>query len=195
MQQPDGHIRFKASKEENGVWMTAYVAPTFAGQALPIPAVPLSVPSIATAPSSGSATATSPGTAEAGQGGESSKHGNGVIAGGGGNGAALFSRPQPQSKGKTAGGKRGLGKTDEHVPQKRSPKTRRPKPSSGGGQEVRGLLIDAPASDVEPIAPGLRSAGEGGSQTPWLAIAIGVLIAVLILVGSQWERRRPQVIL
>jgi hypothetical protein len=35
----------------------------------------------------------------------------------------------------------------------------------------------------------------GGSQTPWLAIAIGGLILLLILTGSQLERRRPQVIL
>ncbi len=39
LQQDDGHIRYEASKEENGVWMTAYVAPAFAGRQLPIPPV------------------------------------------------------------------------------------------------------------------------------------------------------------
>ena len=35
LQQPDGHIRYRAREELNGVWMTAYVAPAFAGQPLP----------------------------------------------------------------------------------------------------------------------------------------------------------------
>jgi hypothetical protein len=68
------------------------------------------------------------------------------------------------------------------------------------GEEIRGLLINASGAThangaLEPGAPGLRSAGEGANQTPWLAIAIGGLIVLLILTGSQLERRRPQVIL
>jgi prenyltransferase beta subunit len=193
MQQPDGHIRYQASKEENGVWMTAMVAPAFAGQQLPIPQVPRGAPSSATSPDSDSVTAVSPGTAQAGQGGESAKPGRGVIAGGGGNGAALFSRPQPQSKGKTPGGKRQLNRTDERTPKKQSPKRRRPASSASASQEIKGTLLDV--RDTEPAAPGLHSAGEGGSQTPWLAVAIAGLIALLFLAGSQLERRRPQVLL
>jgi hypothetical protein len=48
---------------------------------------------------------------------------------------------------------------------------------------------------LQPGAPGLRGAGAGAGQTPWLAIAIGGMILLLILAGSQLERRRPQVIL
>jgi hypothetical protein len=69
-----------------------------------------------------------------------------------------------------------------------------------GGQVIKGVLIAAPGTGQPPAAiesgaPGLRSAGAGGSETPWLAIAIGAAIALLILTGSQLERRRPQVIL
>jgi hypothetical protein len=83
LQQPDGHIRWRASSDLNGVWMTAYVAPAFAGQPLPPPAPPRS--SRPSRPPSGE---------------------HGVIAGGGGEGAPLFSRPKPQSRGRTPGGAR-----------------------------------------------------------------------------------------
>lgn len=92
LQEPDGHIRWKRSQDLNGVWMTAYVAPAFAGQAWPIPAAPRTV------------RRPMPPT-QAGQGGGSGS-GPGVIAGGGGGGAPLFSRPRPQSKGRTPGGAR-----------------------------------------------------------------------------------------
>jgi hypothetical protein len=93
MQQPDGHIRYRASEELNGVWMTAYAGPAYAAQPLPPPAPPRN-PAAPAPPSS------------SGQGGEGSQSGSGVIAGGGGDGAPLFSRPQPRSKGHTAGGAR-----------------------------------------------------------------------------------------
>jgi prenyltransferase beta subunit len=93
MQQLDGHIRWKASSDANGIWMTAYVTPAFAGQALPIPRVPR-----AGAPSP--AACTDPG------GGGGGKDEEGVIEGGGGDGAPAVSRPKAGSKGKTAGGGR-----------------------------------------------------------------------------------------
>jgi prenyltransferase beta subunit len=114
LQHEDGSIQWKASSDSNPVWMTAYAAPAFAGDPWPIPAPPYVEP-----PSSGSAgggtgsTPPSPGSAEPGQGGESSQPGSGVIAGGGGDGAPLFSRPQPQSKGRTPGGVRSLTSTHE----------------------------------------------------------------------------------
>jgi hypothetical protein len=254
LQQPDGHIRWKQSKELNGVWMTAYVAPAFAGQALPIPAVPRSVQSRPTSPISGSTTPTAQGTAEAGQGGQSSRPGSGVIAGGGGRGAPLFSRPQPQSRGRTPGGVRLLN--DAHrqaaaqntahssadiAPRNAAPTTSRPPaadrgqatprtaggantsadastirdantigaPNTGGdasrggqtgGRMVEGALIGTPTGthnqrSLPPGAPGLHGAGAGGNQTPWSAIGIGGAILLLVLAGSQLERRRPQVIL
>ncbi len=87
MQQPDGHIRWSQSKDDNGIWMTAYVVPAFAGHALPIPEATFSNASVPPCETNGGAE-------------------TGVIAGGGGKGAPLFSRPKPQSKGKTPGGAR-----------------------------------------------------------------------------------------
>jgi prenyltransferase beta subunit len=106
MQQPDGHVRFEQRKEENGIWMTAYAAPAMFGRQLPLAQVPREARPPAT---SGAVTGgEAPGTAQAGNGGDSSRPGSGVIAGGGGEGAALFSRPLPASKGHAPGGVRQL---------------------------------------------------------------------------------------
>jgi hypothetical protein len=98
MQQSDGHIRYRANQEMNGMWMTAYVAPAFTGNTPVIPDVayedlPSSPPE---APTTG------------GDGGVSESPGGGVIVGGGGSGAPLFSRPEPKSRGHTPGGARQL---------------------------------------------------------------------------------------
>jgi prenyltransferase beta subunit len=240
MQHEDGSIQSSAGSDENPVWMTAYAAPAFSLQPLPPPAVPLEVPS-STPPGPVGGTPAANGTAETGQGGESSQPGSGVIAGGGGRGAPLFSRPQPQSQGRTPGGVRLLDSARESASPASTARHARQRPlrdppsvvatittvssakpassasadhhkgsgsaamgSGDGGQRagggaIRGLLINAPGSKqanevLEPGAPGLRGAGAGGGQTPWLAIAIGGLIVLLIVVGSQLERRRPQVI-
>jgi len=95
LQQPDGHIRYEESEEMNGMWMTAYVTPAFTGNPLPIPEVPYEPLPLEP-----------PGSGESGNGGVSPQPGGGVISGGGGNGARLFSRPQPGSKGHTPGGAR-----------------------------------------------------------------------------------------
>ena len=79
--------------------MTAYAAPAFAGMTWPLAFVPRAVkpdPSL-------------PAAARCRSGGNGGTAGDGdgqVIAGGGGNGAPLFSRPQPQSRGSTPGGVR-----------------------------------------------------------------------------------------
>jgi hypothetical protein len=127
LQQPDGHIRWKQSEEMNGVWMTAYVAPAFAGQALPIAAVPRALQRKPIPPSTGSVTSPTAGVAETGQGGESPQPGGGVIAGGGGKGAPLFSRPLPQSQGKTPGGVRLLSSTRRRSSYERSARHRESK--------------------------------------------------------------------
>jgi prenyltransferase beta subunit len=128
LQQPDGHIRYRASEDLNGVWMTAYVVPAFAGQPLPIPPVPRSVKGTPSPPSPEKA-APSPGPFVSGQGGESSQPGGGVIAGGGGAGARLFSRPQPQSRGDKPGGGRQLrephDQPHQNTRQHRNPGARR----------------------------------------------------------------------
>jgi hypothetical protein len=201
--------------------MTAEVTPAFTGNALPIPEVPYEpLPALP------------PEEPASGNGGVSTSPGSGVIAGGGGNGAPLFSRPQPKSKGHTPGGVRQLSvaRRRNHTSSKSPGKKRhldleaarrklaptitvkskaRPVSVAGGhgnggggtGEPVvKGVLIGN-ASDVsyrsalEPGAPGLRGAGAGGNGTRWLAIGTGVLIALLILAGSQLERRRAQVML
>lgn len=89
LQEPDGHVRWKRNQDLNGIWMTAYVTPALAGQAWPIPAPPRALPALAESVSD-----------------------VGVIAGGGGRGAPLFSRPKPQSRGRTPGGTRVLRSHD-----------------------------------------------------------------------------------
>jgi hypothetical protein len=221
MQQPDGHIRYKENQELNGMWMTAYVTPAFTGNPLPIPEVPY-VPLPLEPPSSG----------ESGNGGESPQPGGGVISGGGGDGAKLFSRPQPASKGHTAGGARQpkSRKHDRPATHKLNPGAARKTPvptattasvhnakkrastshkrtggvaltstgTGGGGQssgrEVKGILIGALADALKPGAPGLRGAGAGTNQTPWLTIGIAVALLLSALIGTQIELRRPKVI-
>jgi prenyltransferase beta subunit len=95
MQQEDGHIRYEANLEMNGMWMTSYVTPAFTGNPLPIPVAPYE--ELPLEP---------PSSEKSGNGGESQQPGGGVISGGGGDGAKLFSRPQPGSKGHTPGGAR-----------------------------------------------------------------------------------------
>jgi hypothetical protein len=62
--------------------------------------------------------------------------------------------------------------------------------------EVHGVLIATPPGAGEPQAgaPGLHGAGAGGDETPWLAIAIGCCAALLALAGSQFERRRGELV-
>lgn len=258
MQQADGHIRYRASEELNGVWMTAYAGPAYAAQPLPIPPPPRN-PNPPAPPSS------------PGQGGLGTQAGSGVIAGGGGDGASLFSRPQPRSKGHTPGGVRQLEgqrakatrkrttrhrrnpgppretpvpsivsagprhsqktgvrhlkktgirqakKTNAHRPTKTSAHPRKKTSdhsrrgtggvallgtgtgagggAQAGGREVKGVLIGTPADALKPGAPGLRSAGAGRSQTPWLAIGIAGALLLCFLLGAQLEYRRPQVTL
>ena len=101
LQQEDGHIRWEQSQEWNGVWMTAYVGATMSGDEYPIR--PPSYAGLPQAP---------PETPGSGQGGESPEPGGGVIAGGGGNGAPLFSRPRLGSKGHAPGGVRQIASKD-----------------------------------------------------------------------------------
>jgi hypothetical protein len=222
MQQPDGHIRYRASKEFNGVWMTAYAGPAYAGQPLPIPPAPRNA-AAPTPPSS------------PGQGG-GTQSGSGVIAGGGGLGAPLFSRPQPDSKGHTPGGARQLedqhhGMTRHrrnpgpqsktlvptatsasalHHPSTHPPKRHNPLAHGGSGGvaitgadaggraqagegDVKGILIGTSAGALAPGVPGLHSAG--ANQTSWLAIGIAGGLILCVLLGMQIELRRPETIL
>ncbi|HWX45072.1 MAG TPA: prenyltransferase/squalene oxidase repeat-containing protein [Solirubrobacteraceae bacterium] len=169
MQQPDGHIRYRARQELNGVWMTAYTAPAYAGQPLPMPppARDLNPPAPPSSP---------------GQSGGGSKAGSGVIAGGGGNGAPLFSRPQPRSLGHTPGGVRQLEGKHAKVakkitakrhrnpgPPRKTPvptiaRTRTPRPKKTTGHRPTSTTVHPPkkASDhSRGPATGVELAGAG----------------------------------
>jgi hypothetical protein len=147
MQDPaDGHERWRASQDLNGIWMTAYVTPALAGQALPIPVA---------ARSGGGR----PSCKEPGQGGESPQPGNGVIAGGGGDGAPFFSRPKAGSKGKTPGGAR-IVHNKGHRARNQS-KTRR---GDNAAQPTGTETEEASASEGEAsaVASSVGSASGGG---------------------------------
>ncbi len=218
LQQPDGHIRWKASQDLNGVWMTAYVAPAFAGQAWPIPPSPCEQEPPSGPPQPGQ--------------GEGTGSGSGVIAGGGGRGAPLFSRPKPQSRGRTPGGERTLHSRGPRVRDhsgtrrgenavqsvdtaafeaRRSDVHRRHDRGRAGadsgetgataasirtggrnrsGGEITGTLVGGGAPGFG--APGLHGAGAGGDGTPWAAISIAAAALLLGLSGSQLERRRGE---
>jgi hypothetical protein len=110
MQQQDGHVKWKQKEELNGVWMTAYAAPAMLGVALPVPEAPPEPP-----PYEMYEPEPEPGT-----GGEGVQKGSGVDAGGGGESAPLFSRPQRESKGHAPGGARVLAsKASRAKPTKR----------------------------------------------------------------------------
>jgi prenyltransferase beta subunit len=181
MQQPDGHIRYREREEANGVWMTAYAAPAYAGQFWPIPAPPPAgkAPS---APRAVGAPASSPSVdaAQAGSGGESAP-GNGVIAGGGGEGAPLFSRPQPQSKGRRPGGS---DDTREHAARhvadrRRNPGRRRVTLSAGvRAGKAASHAAGGRANGSTPHGAGRGGPGGGGEVK-------GVLLARLAHGGAR----------
>ena len=140
MQQPDGHIRWSQSTDLNGIWMTAYVAPAFAGQALPIPAATFSSASLPACEDEDGGT-------------------TGVIAGGGGRGAPLFSRPKPQSRGRTPGGARIVRNQDLH-PRRHSRSRRGTNAEQPTGTETAESSDDTEAGD-EVTAAGSAAGGPG----------------------------------
>ncbi len=148
LQEPDGHIRWKRGQDVNGIWMTAYSSVALGGHSWPIPAAPRSNPP---------ATAPEPGEGEGGQ------SGSGVIAGGGGGGAPLFSRPKPQSKGRTPGGARVIrregGRVANHSRSRRG--INREQPTGTATVEATAAAVD-PAPKVFAGAGGRGSGGSDG---------------------------------
>ncbi len=178
MQQPDGHIRWRASTDMNGIWMTAYVTPAFAGQALPIADPGRPVPS-----AEGGAV----GCEEPGGAGDSEGPQDGVKNGGGGHGAPAFSRPKARSKGRTPGGARLVEGEDleskepgakDHSPhrrrganveQARGTETVEPRRPAEADQEVEEVAA-GPAGTSASGSGGGDHRGPGGSGAP-LAVA------------------------
>lgn len=205
LQQPDGHIRWKRSQDLNGIWMTAYSSVALGGQTWPIPEVPRSQQP-AEPPKEGE--------------GEGAQAGKGVIAGGGGKGAPLFSRPKPQSQGRTPGGARVVrnrGRARDRSRTRRGSNAEQPTATqsaearsgaedarageavaSGGGrsgaasgEEVTGAVIGGPRNgDRHFGAPGLHGAGVASDREWTTGIAIGAAALLAALIGAGWERRR-----
>jgi prenyltransferase beta subunit len=163
LQKEDGHIRYMESHELNGVWMTSYATPAFSGQALPIPYVPPAAPGSEEAQAEETGAGEVSGTKGSSHGNEGLVHGEGVDAGGGGEGAPLFSRPKPQSKGKTPGGARVVHhqalKPRDHSKNRRGANQHQPRGTekSEPREESEG---DQEAAAVSGAA--VTGAGEGG---------------------------------
>jgi prenyltransferase beta subunit len=139
LQEADGHVRWKRGQDLNGIWMTAYATPALGGRSWPIPEA--------------SRSAGPTGSPKPGQG-EGTQSGNGVIAGGGGDGAPLFSRPQPQSKGRTPGGARAI--ENRGVDAKDHSGTRR-------GESAE-QPMQTQASEATRLQEGIRGSAGGASR-------------------------------
>jgi len=140
MQQPDGHIRYMAREEMNGVWMTSYVTPALAGRALPIVPPPVIVGPPPVVPKSGESS--------------TGQTAGGVGAGGGGRHAPFFSRPKNKSKGKTPGGARQTDdekkKARDHSDNRRGANRRQP----AGTETAEPMNRAEAAPEVEAVSPG-----------------------------------------
>jgi prenyltransferase beta subunit len=178
MQQANGSIQWKASSDENPIWMTAYAGPALDGLPLPIPEPPPpSHQQQSPPPSNPPASSQAPSAGEAGQGGTSGQPGGGVIAGGGGAGAKLFSRPQPQSRGQTPGGVRQLtgARHEADTTKRRDPTSRTtagrasppPQARPPGSPRARGKGT----AKKRPGAAG-KGAGTGGGGSGGLGQAV-----------------------
>ena len=204
MQQPDGAIRWKASGDLDPIWMTAYAAPAYGGDALPVTPVAREVRVVARAGKTTAVARRAPHDAPAsveGQGGFSTRRGE-AIAGGGGRGAPLFSRPQPQSQGTRAGGARRLtpARTTHGGAEAGSgggtgaPQALSGTAAAGGASSgpVTGVVIGDPRrAGASPAAPGLTGAQAGGPRHgAGLALAIAALLLLTAGAGAGLERRR-----
>jgi prenyltransferase beta subunit len=151
LQQPDGHIRWKRSQDLNGIWMTAYCSVALGGHTWPVPEAPRSEEP---------EDPPHPGQGEGGQ------TGRGVIAGGGGKGAPLFSRPKPQSQGRTPGGARVVrnqSKARNHSKTRRGSNGEQPTTSQTA--EAKSTAEDAHAGEAVGSGRGRDSAASGEEVT------------------------------
>jgi prenyltransferase beta subunit len=181
LQQPDGHIRYKKSQDMNGVWMSDYAGPAYTGTPKPIPYVPPEVQSESEEKTGAETTPIGGGKPEfertKNEGGDGVVQGEGVDAGGGGDGAPLFSRPKPQSKGKTPGGARVVRRqkleardhshnrrgANQHQP--RGTEKVEPRERSEADQEVAAVSATA-ATDGEGGGGGDEGSGPGAKGAP-----------------------------
>jgi hypothetical protein len=134
-----------------------------------------------------------------GHGGKGVVEGDGVIAGGGGRGATLFSGPQPQSTGSTPHGRRAVdgspgqrtgssrkqGSTSRGSESVRVPHTGALSPARG--RRVEGTLVAARGSEAK-VAPGLFAADRGGD--PGATAGTALALAVVAAGAFGWRRER-----
>lgn len=200
LQRPDGSIGWTATADLNPLWMTAQAGPALAGLAYPLPPVPRAVrpppvPAAAQAPDPEA----EPVRPARGHGGRGVVAGDGVIAGGGGRGAPLFSAPQPQSTGSVPHGDRvmGIPASGRAGPDRATEGTggaagsaaspRDGRVSRARGKTVEGTLVAGRAAGG---APGLFAADRGGR--PADAAGAALALAVLTAAAIGWRReRRP----
>lgn len=225
LQRRDGSIMWRQSRDMNPTWMTAYSAPAFAGHAWPVPAPPRAAEVRAAEKRADEKRAAQKRAAArklqaertAGNAGEASDGDGSTATGGGGRGADLFSRPQPQSQGDTTGGVRDTERRQERQKSTRGKdgatgtaaasgagddggvQNAPPPPESttgdaGIGRLISGQVVEAPRGTEgrqldDAVAAGLRTAKAGGTATPWAATALGGLMAICMLIGMRLETR------
>ncbi|MBF6621294.1 MAG: hypothetical protein ITG02_13830 [Patulibacter sp.] len=226
LQRRDGSVMWRASQDMNPTWMTAYAAPAFAGHAWPVPAPPRAAEVKAAKQAKAEKRAAAKRAAArrieaertAGNAGEAADGDGATATGGGGRGADLFSRPQPQSLGDTTGGVRDTereqerqestkgddgatgtaaasGVGDDGGVENAPPSPEPPAAESPGvGRLISGQVVEAPRGTEgrqldDAVAAGLRTAQAGGAATPWAATALGGAIALCMLIGMRLETR------
>lgn len=196
-QRPDGSIAWKDGDDLNSVWMTAYAAPAYGGHPLPVPTVPRAVEAAPPRQAArGSATVTATAAERTtGHGGMATGRGI-VIAGGGGRGAPLFSRPQPQSQGHTTDGVRNVRDAGGRGGRRMDTNaTRTGDAASDGDPQVTGVVLGDTTRTSAAAAPGLQGAQAGGrARGPAWALALTGALLLCTGLGVQLERRRPGVL-
>jgi len=179
MQDAGGKVRWTRDDDLNPIWMTAYAAPAFAGYPLPIPAVPRAVRPPEPADT---AVPEPPATPAPGASGE----GAGVSAGGGGDGAPLFSRPEAQSTGETAGGVRRVRRTPDRDAtstkrRRTEPAERAPRPTAASnGSGTAGITRQPGASPAATT----RSAGAEQTAGPGSGAAAGNRVSGTVVAAA-----------
>jgi Prenyltransferase and squalene oxidase repeat len=223
LQHPNGSIGYVPGESEGSAWMTAYTAAALAGQPLPIVDVPLKESPPPTSAPSSAPPSVQLAPARASQPLAKPSHRTGVLAGGGGRGARLFSRPRPGGQGTGQGSLRepqAVSSTTETAPT--------PQPSAASVPHVPTPRSSRPASARHTAAhrSGSRAGTSSGSQSissgsqvrgllldeplashiapglrsatvaaggSWTTTAILVGLALLVVAGARLERRRPGV--
>lgn len=204
LQRADGSIGWTASNDLNSLWMTAQCGPALFGLPYPLEAVPRALLApVREDPPDAVNSSTKPASHQ-GHGGKGFQRGDGVVAGGGGRGADLFSAPSPQSGGSTPHGARQVNATPE--PQAPEADRSEPRPEAdaqkaggtggsadhgtgkgdGGSLEpgaVEGVLVSDRGA---PGAPGLFGADSGGET----GVRVALVLLAAMLAAAGWGARR-----